>query len=95
MASDIQTVVDAFAALPAQLPSVLEFEHGVNESPEHLNDGFTHVFVLTFATREAFETAYLHEPAHQAFVGTLSGVLARALVVDFKSPTGKTGLLPQ
>jgi hypothetical protein len=79
----VQTVVDAFAALKSQIPSILEFEHGVNESPENLNDGFTHVFTMTFSSREAFENSYLHEPAHQAFVKGLDGLLEKALVVDF------------
>jgi Stress responsive A/B Barrel Domain len=81
--AQVQTVVDAFAALKLQIPSILEFEHGVNESPENLNDGFTHVFTMTFSSRDAFENSYLHEPAHQAFVKGLDGLIEKALVVDF------------
>jgi Stress responsive A/B Barrel Domain len=81
--AQVQTVVDAFAALKSQIPSILEFEHGINESPENLNEGFTHVFTMTFSSREAFEGSYLHEPAHQAFVKGLDGLLEKALVVDF------------
>jgi Stress responsive A/B Barrel Domain len=81
--AQVQTVVEAFAALKLQIPSILEFEHGVNQSPENLNDGFTHVFTMTFSSREAFEHSYLHEPTHQAFVQGLDGLLERALVVDF------------
>ena len=80
----VQTVVSAFAALKSQLPSILEFEHGLNQSPENLNDGFTHVFTMTFSSRESFEHSYLHEPAHQAFVKGLDGLLEKALVVDFQ-----------
>jgi hypothetical protein len=79
----VQTVVDAFEALKSQIPSILEFEHGVNESPENLNDGFTHIFTMTFSSREMFENSYLHEPVHQAFVKGLDGLLEKALVVDF------------
>jgi Stress responsive A/B Barrel Domain len=81
--AQVQTVIDAFAALRSQISSILEFEHGINESPENLNDGFTHVFTMTFSSREAFEHSYLHEPAHQAFVKGLDGLLEKALVVDF------------
>jgi Stress responsive A/B Barrel Domain len=81
--AQMQTVIDAFAALKSQIPSILEFEHGVNQSPENLNDDFTHVFTMTFSSREAFEGSYLHEPAHQAFVKGLDGLLEKALVVDF------------
>ncbi len=38
----------------------------------------------TLATsKEALEKHYLHEPAHQEFVGMLGGVLEKALVVDY------------
>ena len=52
-------------------------------SPEGLNQGFTHVFTLTFASKEALEKHYLHEPAHQEFVAMLGGLLDGALVVDY------------
>ena len=81
--AQLQTVVDAFAALKSQIPAILEFEYGVNESPENLNDGLTHVFTMTFSGRESFEHSYLHEPAHQAFVKGLDGLLEKVLVVDF------------
>jgi Stress responsive A/B Barrel Domain len=81
--AQVQTVIDAFAALKSKIPSILGFEHGVNESPENLNDGFTHVFTMTFSSRAAFEGSYLHEPAHRAFVKGLDGLLEKALVVDF------------
>ena len=86
--AQVQTVVAAFAALELQIPSILECEHGVNESPENLNDGFTHVFTMTFSGREAFENSYLHEPAHRAFVKGLDGLLEKALVVDFVPSRG-------
>ena len=38
---------------------------------------------LTFASKEALEKHYLHEPAHQEFVAMLGGVLEKALVVDY------------
>jgi Stress responsive A/B Barrel Domain len=81
--AQVQTVIDAFAALKSQIPSILEFTHGLNASPENLNAGFTHVFTMGFSSREAFENSYLHEPAHQAFVKGLDGLLEKALVVDF------------
>jgi len=45
--------------------------------------GFTHIFTLTFASKEALEKQYLHEPAHQAFVAMLGGLLEKVLVVDY------------
>jgi hypothetical protein len=83
----IRQITEAFAALKNQIPGVLAFEHGVNNSPEKLNQGYTHVYQLTF-TNAAARDVYLVHPAHKAF-GTLlggSGVFDGAFVVDY-APT--------
>ena len=80
----IREITNAFAALKEQIPGILAFEHGVNNSPEKLNQGFTHVYQLTF-TDAAARDVYLVHPAHKAF-GTLlggSGVFDAAFVVDY------------
>jgi len=82
-AEKVRGLVEAFAALPAKLPAVQAFEWGTNVSPEGLDQGFTHIFTLTFASKEALEKQYLHEPAHQEFVAMLGDVLEKALVVDY------------
>ncbi len=81
----VRGVVEAFAALPSKLPSIRAFEMGTNVSPENLNQGFTHIFTLTFASKEDLEKRYLHEPAHQQFVAMLGGLLDKALVVDYQT----------
>jgi hypothetical protein len=83
-AEKIGQITAAFAALKDQIPGILAFEHGVNNSPEKLNQGFTHVYQLTF-TNAAARDVYLVHPAHKAF-GTLlggSGVFDAAFVVDY------------
>jgi hypothetical protein len=83
----VQQVTDAFAALKDKIPGILALEHGVNNSPENLNQGFTHVFQVTF-TNAAARDAYLPHPAHKAF-GTLLGslgILDAVFVVDY-APT--------
>ena len=80
----IRQVTQAFAALKDRIPGILAFEHGVNDSPEGLNQGFTHVHLLTFASPAARD-AYLPHPEHQAFgrlLGAL-GVVEGAFVVDY------------
>src|SRR5690349_3832990 len=44
----IVEVTAAFKALKDKIPGILSFEYGVNNSPEGLNKGFTHVYLLTF-----------------------------------------------
>ena len=82
-AEKVRGVIAAFRALPGKLPAIQAFEWGTNVSPEGLDQGFTHVFTLTFASKEALEQQYLHEPAHQEFVAMLGGLLEKALVVDY------------
>ena len=84
----ILEVTQAFGALRAQIPGIVAFEHGVNNSPEGRNLGFTHVYALTFTSPEARD-AYLPHPAHRAFGQLLGrlGVLDGAFVVDY-TPNG-------
>jgi hypothetical protein len=82
-ADKVRGVVEAFKALPGKLPAIKAFEWGTNVSPEGLDQGFTHIFTLTFASKEALEKQYLHEPAHQEFVALLPDILEKALVVDY------------
>ena len=82
-AEKVKGIVEAFKALPAKLPAVKSLEWGTNVSPEGLNQGFTHCFSLSFASKEALEKHYLHEPAHKEFGALLGGVLDKVLVVDY------------
>ncbi len=79
---EIRRVEEAFAALPAQIPAIRDFEWGTDISPEGLQRGHTHAFLVTFDT-PADRDAYLPHPAHQAFVTLLQPHLEKATVVDF------------
>lgn len=80
--ADVQKVVDAFAALPQKIPEIYDFEFGENNSPEGLNDGLTHCFLVTFRSERDREI-YLPHPAHQAFVEVLKPHLEKVVVVDY------------
>lgn len=82
--AQIDTLTRAFAALRDSIPGITAFEHGVNNSPENMNMGFTHVYQMTF-TSAAARDAYLVHPAHVRFgqaVGRL-GIWAGGFVVDY------------
>lgn len=79
---EIQKIVDAFKALPAQISQIKGFEWGTNNSPEGLNQGLTHAFTLTFHS-DADRDAYLPHPAHKAFGSTLGSSLENVTVVDY------------
>ncbi|MEM6776779.1 MAG: Dabb family protein [Planctomycetota bacterium] len=80
--ADVERVVDAFRELPSQIPEIADFEYGVNNSPENLNDDLTHCFLVTFASEED-RAAYLPHPAHLAFVDVLKPHLEKVVVIDY------------
>nr|WP_229244278.1 Dabb family protein [Emticicia sp. CRIBPO] len=81
-AEDVKKVEDAFRALPKKIKEVKSFEWGTNNSPEGLDQGFTHCFFVTFET-EAARAVYLPHPEHKAFVGVLGPHLDKVLVLDY------------
>ncbi|WP_145304837.1 Dabb family protein [Crateriforma conspicua] len=80
--SDVQSVVDAFRALPKRIPEIADFEYGTNNSPEGLNEGLTHCFLVSFKSEEDREK-YLPHPAHKEFVGVLKPHLDKVVVIDY------------
>jgi hypothetical protein len=81
-AVEVQKVVDGFRELKSKIPQIASFEFGTNNSPEGLNDGFTHCFLVTFKS-EKDRDAYLPHPAHKAFVELLKPHLDKAMVIDY------------
>jgi hypothetical protein len=80
--TDIKKVEDAFCALPSKIATIKTFEWGTNNSPENLNQGFTHCFFVSFASEKDREV-YLPHPEHKAFVSVLSPHLDKVLVLDY------------
>lgn len=80
--ADINMICQAFANLPAEISEIKAFEWGENNSPEGLNQGLTHCFVMSFSS-EADRDAYLIDPAHKAFGKKLGPHLDKVTVVDY------------
>jgi hypothetical protein len=80
--ASVNRAIKAFRALPAQIKTIKRFEWGVNNSPENLNQGLTHCFLLTFAS-EKDRDAYLVDPIHKAFTELLPGILDKVTVLDY------------
>ena len=78
----VDEIVTAFGGLKKQISEIAEYEAGTNVSPENLEQGFTHCFVVTFKTI-ADRDAYLPHPAHKKFVKLLDGKIDKVLVFDF------------
>lgn len=79
---DVKKVEEAFAALAGKLSLVKDFEWGKNTSPENLNQGLTHCFLVSFASDKDRDT-YLVHADHQAFVEVLKPHLDKVTVIDY------------
>lgn len=78
----IREVEEAFRALKTKIPQIQKLQWGMNNSPEGLNKGFTHCWILTFVS-EADRDAYLVHPDHKEFGKRLKPVLGDVFVIDF------------
>lgn len=78
----INKAIAAFSKLPQQIKTIRSFEWGSNNSPEKLNNGLTHCFLLSFAS-EKDRDDYLVHPAHKAFTTLLPDILDKVTVVDY------------
>ncbi len=83
----LEEIQNAFAALQDKIPQIVSYEWGLNNSPENINKGFTHCFLLSFKSEED-RAVYLPHPDHKAFGALLSPHLADVLVVDYWSHQG-------
>jgi hypothetical protein len=81
---EVRAIEAAFAALPAQIDAIHDFEWGTDVSVENLAQGYTHCFFVTFRSA-ADRDAYLPHPAHEAFGALLKPHLKQVLVVDYWS----------
>ena len=78
----IAEVIRRFAELKALVPGIDDFEWGENSSPEGLDHGHSHVFLLTFASARARD-AYLVHPDHTAFSHWVGPFVSSVTVLDY------------
>lgn len=79
---DVKKVEVAFADLAKKLTLIKSYEWGKNNSPENLNQGLTHCFLLTFSS-DKDRDAYLVHPDHKAFGKVLGPHLDKVTVLDY------------
>ena len=79
---EVKAIEKKFASLPSEIPFIKAYEWGLDCSPEGLQKGHTHCFLVTFES-EADRDAYLVHPAHKDLGKLLSGKLKNVTVVDY------------
>ena len=82
MSATIQKVLREFELLPVKIPGFSGFQWGTDNSPEGLQKGLTHAFVMTFESAAALK-AYLPHPDHKALVKLLRPAVAETFAFDF------------
>jgi len=80
--AQVDALIEAFKNLEHEIDEVKAFEWGLNNSPEGLDQGMTHIFQVTF-DNEADRDAYLPHPAHQAFIEAHGSIIDKVVVVDY------------
>jgi hypothetical protein len=76
---------ECFAAMQAmvgKIPGLLSMEHGPYQSPEGMNEGYSHGFIMTFDSPESRD-AYLPHPVHEQVKELVVPRLERVVVFDF------------
>ena len=86
---DVKKVESAFAELPSKIKQIKAFEWGTNNSPEGLNQGLTHCFLLTFDS-EKDRDDYLVHPDHKVFGGIVGPFIDKVTVVDYWADADKS-----
>ena len=69
--------------LPSLVPGITDFTGGLNNSPEGLNQGLTHGFVMTFKDAAARD-AYLPHPEHEQVKAKVLPHFESVVVFDFE-----------
>ncbi|MBW3625623.1 MAG: Dabb family protein [Armatimonadetes bacterium] len=86
--STIEEIFSALAGLREKIPGILDFSGGPYDSPEGLNQGFNHGFIMTFDTANS-RNVYLdhpeHEPVKQMILPHLEGGIGGVIAFDYNT----------
>ena len=78
----INKIEQTFLELQNKISEIHSFEWGTNNSPEGLDKGLTHCFLVTFL-KEEDRAKYLPHPAHQEFVKFIGPYVEDVTVFDY------------
>jgi hypothetical protein len=78
----LREIERTFSGLPEKMEEIRDFEWGTDVSVEGKAAGFTHCFLVTFAS-EKDRDVYLPHPAHQEFVSLARPHVEKSLVLDY------------
>lgn len=79
----ISNLFEQMLDLSENVEGLEDYVSGPNSSPEGLNQGFSHGFIMTF-TDAAARDAYLPHPEHQKFKDMALPLIESVVIVDFE-----------
>ncbi|WP_166425558.1 Dabb family protein [Paraglaciecola sp. 20A4] len=82
-AFEVDKLKALFESIPHKIDGVISVEWGLNNSPEQLNDGYTHCVLMTFLDEQARQE-YLPHPEHEALKRVFVPLLAGIVVFDYQ-----------
>ena len=85
---EIGSVLNQLGNLNSEIPAMKHFSFGANCSPEQLNKGFNHAFVMEFSDIQGRDN-YLNHPEHirvaqELIVPILKNGLESAITLDYE-----------
>ncbi|XP_057955812.1 stress-response A/B barrel domain-containing protein At5g22580 [Malania oleifera] len=79
----VEDILKGMEKLVSEIDAVKSFEWGQDmEGQEVLRQGFTHVFSMTFGSKEDY-TAFVSHPHHVEFSATFSEIIEKIVLLDF------------
>lgn len=76
--------LDAALAALQKLPGMVSYRGGAYSSPEGLNQGFTHGFIMTFTDAQARDR-YLGHPEHEKVKAEFLPFVDKVVAFDFEA----------
>lgn len=80
----ITQLFNLLAELQQLIPGITYFKGGPYSSPEGLNQGYTHGFIMTFESVDA-RNAYLPHPEHERVKAELLPCIDSVIAFDFEA----------
>ena len=78
----LKAIETKFTSLPGDISEIVAYEWGTNNSPEGLDDGYSHCFLVSFEN-EAGRAVYIPHPSHKEFGAMVRPNVEKVLVFDF------------
>ncbi|MCP3849364.1 MAG: Dabb family protein [Gammaproteobacteria bacterium] len=81
--SQIEELRALFESMPSKVEGVVSVEWGLNDSPENMNQGYTHSILMTFTNEEGRQN-YLPHPEHDKLKEVFRPLLEDIVVFDYQ-----------